>query len=371
MTLDLTAAFDAILHSLLLQVLMSIGICGIALRWFESYFNNRKIKVNVNNTFSEIWDLLIGIPQGGVLSPTLYSIYIADICKLLDKYAIQYHLYADDIIIYFTTNGLSIEDIQQKINDLMNDIQVYMTLKHLKLNSDKTEIMHLSHKPRLNLKLNRININDDCINLKMAIKSIGYIFDREMNMKEQITTTIKKCNYALHCIAKIRQYLDTHSTKIIINALVISKIEHNIELLYNIKQNYIEKLDKILRKCIRLIFKLKKRDSVSSFMNSLEWLPIVERIKLKNIKIIHQSVCNKSPEYIADLFQINKTQNIKTRQNNGVTLKVVKPISEFHRRAISVYGPTLYNNLPIKIRKSSNFNNNLKKYISETFFNDS
>ena len=100
-------------------------------------------------------------------------------------------------------------------------------------------------------------------------------------MKEQISSTIKKCNYALHCISKIRQYLDNHSTQVIINALVISKLEYNLELLYNINQREANKLEKVLKRCVRLIFKLKKRDLVQTYMKKLNWLPILERIELK------------------------------------------------------------------------------------------
>ena len=281
-SLDLSAAFDTILHSHLLKCLQNFGIIDIPLKWFNSYLNNRKIKVKAKNMLSGFSQLLIGIPQGGVLSPTLYSIYISDICLLLDKHDIHYHLYADDIIIYFTTKNLNIiEAIQHKINILMDEIETYMLFKHLKLNSEKTEIIHINNNSRVNLKFKFLNINDNCIKIKTSIKSIGYIIDNELNMKEQISSTIKKCNYALHCISKIRQYLDNHSTQVIINALVISKLEYNLELLYNINQREANKLEKVLKRCVRLIFKLKKRDSVQTYMKKLNWLPILERIKLK------------------------------------------------------------------------------------------
>ena len=75
-----------------------------------------------------------------------------------------------------------------------------MLLKHLKINPEKTEIMHICRKHRLNINLNSINVNNSEIELKRMIKSIGFIIDMEFNMNEQISATIKKCNYALHCI---------------------------------------------------------------------------------------------------------------------------------------------------------------------------
>ena len=369
MTLDISAAFDTIIHILLLDCLKRIGISGIPLKWFQSYLSKRKIKLKLKNNFSDIIDLLIGIPQGGVLSPTLYSIYISDIIHLLDMLDIHYHLYADDIIIYFSTkNFKTVQDLQDKINALMIAIKNFLISKHLKLNSDKTEIMHISHNSRLNLKFNSIDILNENIKMKSTIKCIGYIIDHQLNMKQQISETIKKSNFALHCVSKIRQFLDIHSTQIIINALVISKLEYNLELLYNIKQMDVERLEKILRKSIRLIFNLKKKDSVTAYMKKINWLPIAERIKIKNIKIIHNSLCCQEPQYIRDLFEMN--ENPHTRQNNGSNLKIPLALSEFHKKALSIYGPSLYNQIPLDIRKSNNFNDRLKKYyIKKNFEN--
>ena len=85
-------------------------------------------------------------------------------------------------------------------------------------------------------------------------------------MKDQVSGIVKKCNYAIFCISKIRQYIDFKTTTILVTSLIVSKIEYNLELLYNIPQNTLEKVENMLRKCIRLTFKLKKRDPVESYM---------------------------------------------------------------------------------------------------------
>ena len=229
--------------------------------------------------------------------------------------------------------------------------------------------MHICHTARINLKFNSINIMNENIKIKSTVKSIGYIIDQDLNMKQQISETVKKSNFALHCISKIRQFLNNNSTQILINALVISKLEYNLELLYNIKQKDVQKLEKVLRKSVRLIFNLKKRDSVKEYMKTLKWLPIAERIKMKNIKVIHNSICYQEPQYIRDLFELN--DNPQTRQNNGHNLKIPITLSEFHKQALSIYGPALYNQIPIDIRRSNNFKDRLKEYYTEKNFEDS
>ena len=370
MTLDITAAFDTVLHEQLIECLNKFGFINTPLEWFKSYLNNRFTKIKAKNVCSEKTKLDIGIPQGGVLSPTLYSIYISDICYLLESHNIMYHLYADDIIIYFSSLKMSKENIQHKIGSILSDINNYMLIKHLKLNKDKTEILYINGKHQLNNHFNNITINDQIFHTKSSIKSIGCVIDKDFNMNDQISNIVKNCNYTLHCLSKIRNNIDIKTTKILVSSLIISKLEFNLELLYNIPQNAIEKLEKILKRSVRLIFKLKKRDCVKKYLKELQWLPITERIKFKALKMIHNCTKTKNPEYLNSLFQLNQSDSIQTRQCNGKNLKLVKPISEKHRRAASVYGPALYNSIPLDIRSSKMFNKKLKKYLFDNYFNE-
>ena len=367
-TLDITAAFDTLQHTLLLKCLEEFGISNNPLKWFKSYLENRSTKVKAQNNLSESVKLLMGVPQGGVLSPTLYSMYTADICNIFDRHGIMYHLYADDIIIYFSDVNLNKKELENKISSIFEDINRYMINKHLKLNQDKTEILFISRNKNISKNFNNIKINETIINFKSAITSIGCIIDKEFSMNEQISNIVKKCNYTLHCISKIRQNIDNKTTQILISSLILSKLEYNLELLYNLPQNSIEKLEKIQRKSIRLIFKLKKRDPVDTYMKQLKWLPISEKIKYKNLVMIHKTTTTNIPEYINSLFNVNKMQSIQTRQCNGKNLKTNKPLSEMHRRAVSIYGPVMYNNIPLSIRKSQNFCSNLKNYLLNEYF---
>ena len=105
-------------------------------------------------------------------------------------------------------------------------------------------------------------------------------------------------------------------------------------------------------------------------MKQLNWLPVSERVKYKNLLIIHKSIVINNPSYINALFKINEIQNILTRQTNGNNIKIAKPISEFHRRSISIYGPQIYNSIPLHIRQSKNFSDKLKMYLIQEYYKD-
>ena len=109
--LDLSAAFDTVCHTTLLKLLKSrYGITGKVLTWMESYLTNRCQAVMINNHISSSRDLSFGVPQGSVLGPTLFSLYIAPMTDIIRQHGLEYHLYADDTQMYLTFNPVN-EDL--------------------------------------------------------------------------------------------------------------------------------------------------------------------------------------------------------------------------------------------------------------------
>ena len=137
--LDLSAAFDTVVHEYLLSDLKFIGINGSAYRWFESYLQNREVTVVISQSKSEIRKLTKGVPQGSVLGPTLFTIYTIELSWILIKHNVTFKLYADDTQFYFSIT--TIQSTTSKIEKVMTDIKNWMVKKRLKLNDDKTECM--------------------------------------------------------------------------------------------------------------------------------------------------------------------------------------------------------------------------------------
>ena len=137
--LDLSAAFDTVVHSLLLNDLKAVGIEGDALDYLESFLKNRTYCVQVGKSFSETKVLTRGVPQGSVLGPVLFCIYAIELMYLLKSHGVLFQLFADDTQIYMSFGN--VEDSERKINDVMIDIKRWMNSKQLKLNDSKTEYL--------------------------------------------------------------------------------------------------------------------------------------------------------------------------------------------------------------------------------------
>ena len=141
--IDLRKAFDTVNHSILLQKLEYYGIRGVANNWFKSYLSDRYQYVSINGITSDVKPVLCGVPQGSVLGPLLFLLYVNDLPNCSDK--LTFHLTADDTNIYFSSNNLNI--IQSTLNIELNHVSQWLYANRLSLNIEKTNYV-LFHSPR-------------------------------------------------------------------------------------------------------------------------------------------------------------------------------------------------------------------------------
>ncbi|KAL1255349.1 hypothetical protein QQF64_013410 [Cirrhinus molitorella] len=138
--LDLSAAFDKVNHQILLSTLMKMGISGTALQWFKSYLSGRSFKVAWRSEVSESQLLATGVPQGSVLGPLLFSIYMSSLGSVIRKHAFSYHCYADDTQLFFSFHPDD-PTVPARITACLTDISGWMKEHHLQLNLAKTELI--------------------------------------------------------------------------------------------------------------------------------------------------------------------------------------------------------------------------------------
>lgn len=144
---DQSKAFDTISHTILLTKMTTYGICGIAYKWFESYLSGRVQFTTLNNASSPYKAITCGVPQGSVLSPILFLIYINDIIRTSTK--LNFLLFADDTTIFI--NGYNFEEITRTLNLELINATNWIESNKLTLNIDETHIMISS--PLMTLRL--------------------------------------------------------------------------------------------------------------------------------------------------------------------------------------------------------------------------
>ena len=200
--LDMSAAFDTVDHSILLNLLADeYGISGTVLKWFESYLCNRTCSVNINNSFSDFIYLLFGVPQGSILGPILFILYTKHVQHIASKYGLSIQLYADDTQLYIGFNSMSdisVAAAKDNIENCIKEIKIWMCSKYLKLNESKTKLLFFSKPSFGMLDCFSIDVGADEIictdwNRNSDVKSLGVYLDEHCKFDTQIAEVRKFC----------------------------------------------------------------------------------------------------------------------------------------------------------------------------------
>ena len=235
--LDWSSAFDTIDHKVLITRLHNIlGVDNIPLAWFESYLRDRSQCVYINGSFSSLQHLSYGVPQGSVLGPLLFSIYILPIGAIIRRYGLEMHVYADDTQIYVSVCPTTADGVRQallRVEQCVMEIQKFMSNNFLKLKAEKTEILIFGFRAQLaKFSITHVQIAGvDIPVLSKPIKNLGVMFDSHLSMSAQVANIIKPANFQLVNIGRARKLLTTNATKLAVHTLGTgAKFGHNFGL---------------------------------------------------------------------------------------------------------------------------------------------
>jgi len=350
--LDLSAAFDTVDHCKLLNILRNeLGITGTAWKWFSSFLTGRCQTIKVGNEESYEIVIKFGVPQGSVLGPVLFNIYIRSLYSTAHELNFSIQGYADDHQLYksFKPN----EEPTVLMNDVpkcFQEIDDWMKKHYLQLNAGKTEILVFGTPPVLQqLSIGGVFVNSEtCVRLSPVAKNLGFRLDSQLNFGEQIKQLKTSCFLKLRDLAKMKTFLTTKQMGTLTQAIVISSLDYCNALYYGCSQASIAQLQNIQNRACRLVFGLKKRDSVEEKLKSLHWLKVKERIEFKLCLLIFKAVNGVAPAYLCDLVTFVSSSS---RRTSSLHLPVGSTRS--HPRAFQTVAPKIWNQLPIEIKTCS------------------
>ena len=255
--LDLSAAFDTVDHSILLRRLEEeVGIKNSALDWFRSYLSDRFQFVYVNNKYSDQGTVTCGVPQGSVLGPILFNLYMLPLGNIIRRHNINFHCYADDTQLYLSIKTNEFDQLI-KLETCLKDIKSWMLHNFLMLNSNKTEVIIIGPK-HLRDDFSNVVIHLDSIALSSTneVRNLGVIFDQDLSFDSHIKSVSRTAFFHLRNIAKIRNFLSFKDAEKIIHAFVTSRLEYCNSLLSGCPSSSIRTLQLVQNAAARLLTEL-------------------------------------------------------------------------------------------------------------------
>ncbi len=246
--LDLSAAFDTVNHQILLSTLSSLDITGIPLRWFESSLvclsrwpGEERYPKHIN------WSL--GFLRGRFLDPSFSP-------HTLHHWVPSYKHMVSPTIAKLITHSFTIQ------------------------------------------------LGSSTITPSASVRNLGVIFDDQLTFKDHIAKIARSCRFALHNIRKIRPFLTEHAAQLLVQALVISRLDYCNALLAGLPSNTIKPLQMIQNAAARLVFNEPKRAHVTPLFVSLHWLPVAARIQFKTLMLAYRTTTGSAPAYFHSLLRI-------------------------------------------------------------------
>jgi hypothetical protein len=372
--LDLSSAFDTINHSKLITILKEIGLGGSVLDWFESYLKDRGQSIVCRDSVSSCFEMDTGVPQGSVLGPILFNIYTTSLGKVLARFGMSYHFYADDTQMYLSFKPGNEVTAISTIQQCLQTIRDWMISHHLKMNDGKTEAMLFGTKNIISrLKNISVTIGDLEIIPNASCKSLGVTFDSSLSMGQQVNNQCRNAFIHLRSLARVKQFLTPDCLETLVHAFITSKLDYANSLYLGAPKSVINKLQCVQNSAARLITGKKKYDHISPILYDLHWLPVQQRIKFKVLLIMFKAKHSLLPSYLTELFS-SYVPSRSLRSSDGDLYHIPFTRSSFIREStIQHAGPRMWNALPIDIKKSESvsiFKSRLKTELFREFFSN-
>ena len=364
--LDFKKAFDMVDHNILLHKLKLYHFSDITIKLFESYLSQRTQLIKTDGVMSDMCLVKTGVPQGSILGPLLFLLYVNDLP--LELHA-DLDMYADDTTIYRA--GYNLNDIQSKLQSDIIVTQLWYKKNHMAINPSKTTCMVIGSRQKLT-HLSDITLYVDNTKLQNVDtqKLLGIHIDKHLTWKAHINATCLKLVSKLSLLKRIQYFLTPEMKLLFYNAYITPIFDYACVTWQKANISDINRIIKLQKRSARIILNASYSENSSEMFKTLKWLTFQNRCKYYTGVLVFKSLHGLTPTYINKRISFSENTNHNLRSNGKKNISHKKPNTNYLKRTFSYSSMEIWNQIPSNIRLLSNINTfkyALKSYLFENF----
>ena len=345
--LDISKAFDRVYHQGLLFKLRQMGFEGQLLLWLESYLSNRQTRVILNSQCSEWRSINAGVPQGSILGPLLFLVFINDIVIDISS---DIYLFADDTsLMRKITNARQDKDI---LNDDLMKLYNWSQQWRVTFNPQKTVFMLFSLKDRPG-DIGPLSMNDQVIHEVENHTHLGLTLNNKIEWHSHVDNILNRVSKTVSSIKRLAQIIPRKTMQQLYTSLVRSVIDYGDCIYDNLKENCNAKLEAVQREAMVVCTGAIRRTSTESLCNEVGWEPLKIRREQRCLVMFYKMVRKLVPTYLSRLVpgQVRDTVNYNLRNRNQLQVPFARTVRYFNYFILST--SRRWNNLEPTIKNLS------------------
>ena len=362
---DFRKAFDLVDHSILITKLSLYRVSQISLKWFQSYLSFRKQAIACDTGVTEFADVHSGVPQGSILGPTLFLLFINDLPLFLNHCFSDF--FADDAT--FHTHSKSLDVIENHIVSDFDETKQWSKRNNLPINYNKTTCMAAGTKRRL-ADSRKLEIHVDNISIENVSKQklLGVYIDENLNWSAHIDHLCSNVSSKISLLRQLSQYVPQHVQKLFYQSYILPLIDYGSVIWGSTSSSNIERLLKLQKRAARIILKADFRTPSVDMFRDLGWQSIENRLMYNKAILTYKALNNQTPEYVSKLLKpVSQTHGLNLRSSQNGDLHVPMARTTLYSGAFSCSAPKLWNRLPQSVKNCdtlNSFKNSIKTVIN-------
>ena len=339
--LDFSKAFDRMPHDLLLNKLAKkYNIQSNVWEWVSSFVCGREQTVQFRGSRSD-WSIVTsGIPQGSVLGPRLFNLFVNDITHVVQSKCV---LFADDTLLYrIIRNETDMQMLQADITHVIN----WCSINKMQLNATKTKVLRIAPRKR-NVEKTKYTIDDNTIEQVNSIKYLGITLNSSLTWDDQVNNVIKKANRMLGLISRLGRGVSQQALLCLYKSLVLPILEYGVPSWYVYTRKHVEALERVQRRATRLILKQRRQEMpYPQRLQNLAWFTLESRRKYLLISFVIKTLYG-----IVWCEAVNENVAIRPRQSEHTILfqHLRARTERLHQTAVHRF-PIIWESLPSHVK---------------------